>query len=203
MKLTSSNKEQGFTLIELMTAIAILAIILVGLLAMLSSFLKVRNNDQTEQGLKTEGNYVLDRVEFLVRNGVTMPDICCDRDSKLCQGKTGQDVLQVKLNDGNSNGRLVLNRISNDVGRVQLETGKNETDPSMLKTYLSSDQVTVSNLSFDCDVQDSRSPVSRATVKISFELSQDKDLLGGGVLVQMPFSRSVAVGNNYSYIFDN
>ena len=227
-----NSPNHGFTLVELLVAIAIFSVVLVGLFAMLTSFLKIRNGDQTEQLLATEGNYILDRLEFLVRNGVTMPDVCCTQavgtGVTKCNGSADvisginptPAAMQTRLLEDDAGGqfrRTVLNQVSlfydaaTKITHVQLGTGGNTS--SLTNTNLSSDQVQASNLQFHCLVTDVDgaagaavglgSPARSAAVTISFTLTTQRDLLGALPEMSMTFSRQVAVGNNFPYIFDN
>jgi len=70
---TPAAKRDGFTLIELLVSIAVFGLLTVTLAQFLSSFLVLKFNAETRLRMRQEGNYALDRIEFLVRNSVTKP----------------------------------------------------------------------------------------------------------------------------------
>ena len=72
----AASKQDAFTLIELLVCIAIFGILVVALGQFLSSFLLMKFSAETRIRMRQEGNYALDRIDFLVRNSVTLPKLC-------------------------------------------------------------------------------------------------------------------------------
>ena len=68
--------KRAFTLIELLVAIAVMGLLSVGLLGFLGNFLDLKIRAEAKLRLREEGNYALDRIEYLIRNSITLPDIC-------------------------------------------------------------------------------------------------------------------------------
>jgi prepilin-type N-terminal cleavage/methylation domain-containing protein len=84
-------KKKCFTLVELMVAVAIFGILTVAIAQFLSSFLVMKFNAETLQRMRQEGNAALDQIDYFIRNGLTVPDICTDEnenplnlDTRLC-----------------------------------------------------------------------------------------------------------------------
>jgi prepilin-type N-terminal cleavage/methylation domain-containing protein len=206
--LVYKNKNQsGFTLIELLVAIAIIAIVLVGLLLMLTSFLRVRNNNEAEQAVKTEGNYALDRIEFAIRNSITMPDVCCQLSTTpiTCNGTNtptlpnSMTVISAQNATGRANAhvhqRILLQNNRIQIGGVAAGATFNN---------ITTENAIVSQLTFNCQVEQYGSPTQRAFVTVRFLLETsdltDRDNLSDINRLGQQFERRVAVGNNHTYI---
>lgn len=73
-----AEAQAAFTLIELLVAVAVMGVLTSGLISFLGNFLNMKFNAEAHQRMREEGTYALDRIEYLVRNGITLPDICKD-----------------------------------------------------------------------------------------------------------------------------
>lgn len=74
---STTQSKSAFTLIELLVSVAIFGILSLLIAQFLVNFMNMKFNTETRQRIRQEGNYALDRIEFLVRNSITLPDICC------------------------------------------------------------------------------------------------------------------------------
>ncbi|MBQ6449381.1 type II secretion system protein [bacterium] len=68
--------KRAFTLVELLVTVAVMGLLSVGLLGFLGNFLDLKIRAEAKLRIREEGNYALDRIEYLVRNSITLPDIC-------------------------------------------------------------------------------------------------------------------------------
>jgi len=60
----------------MLVAVAIFGLLTVALGNFLTGFLNLKFNAEMQERIRQEADYALDRVDFFVRNGVTMPDLC-------------------------------------------------------------------------------------------------------------------------------
>ena len=75
-KKSIAQSKSAFTLIELLVSVAIFGILSLLIAQFLVNFMNMKFNTETRQRIRQEGNYALDRIEFLVRNSVTLPELC-------------------------------------------------------------------------------------------------------------------------------
>ena len=210
-KFTKNN--HGFTLIELLVAMAILAMVLVGLFMMLASILAVRNNHNVEQQINAEGNHAMNRIEFLIRNGITMPSICCPNANQACIGTFAPSQTISTINEegrGNEAKTYWRNTISaDDYNNILLHTNVvGATDDSqaveaqLLSLPPSPDLpgIVMTSLAFECHVEDAGRLNQSAIVTVSFSLTLDLDTLGDhDIQVTEHFERSIVIANNFDY----
>lgn len=110
------EKKTAFTLVELLIVLSIFSLVMAALLQAFVSFLNLKYNAEARQKIQSEGNYLMDRIDFLVRNGNTIPDACFD--SKL---NTPQGSLSVNLeNTVNNKGIYQKNKILLDTAAKQI-----------------------------------------------------------------------------------
>lgn len=82
------GRQSAFTLIELLVAIAVMGVLSMGLLGFLGNFLQLKFRTEARLRMREEGEYALDRIEYLVRNSITLPDIC----------SSGSEATEMKVN---------------------------------------------------------------------------------------------------------
>lgn len=71
-----TEEKEAFTLVELLVVLGVFGLIMFALLQFLTNFLNMKFNSEARQRIRTEGNYVVDQIDYLIRNGTTVPDIC-------------------------------------------------------------------------------------------------------------------------------
>jgi prepilin-type N-terminal cleavage/methylation domain-containing protein len=89
-----ASAHGAFTLIELMVAVAIFGMLSVLLGQFFVNFTKLKFNAETVQRIRQEGNYVLDRIDYLLRNSLTLPDVCVGSNRDVAgttRGESGFD----------------------------------------------------------------------------------------------------------------
>ena len=72
----SPTRQSAFTLIEMLVALAIFGLMAGGMARLMLSFVMLRANTDARVRIRQQGNNALDRVEYVVRNGVTLPNVC-------------------------------------------------------------------------------------------------------------------------------
>jgi type II secretory pathway pseudopilin PulG len=68
--------QTAFTLVEMIVAVACFGMVTVAIGQFLSNFLIIRFNAEALGRIRSEGNDALDHIDNLVRNGITLPDVC-------------------------------------------------------------------------------------------------------------------------------
>ncbi|MDR0462885.1 MAG: prepilin-type N-terminal cleavage/methylation domain-containing protein [Pseudomonadales bacterium] len=192
------SEEQAFTLIELLVAMAILAIVVVGLFAMLSSMLTVRENNNVDQALNSEGNHMMNRIEFLIRNGITMPNICCP-DGITCRNNSGNSITTItEENVGGQ--RVYRSNTIRSYGVLSIrDVGADHN--SAVEAPLLSDGIGISNLNFDCEILNVNLPNQSARMRVSFTLFLERDTLGQEfLLVEEDFERTIVIANSHVFM---
>ncbi|MBQ6438051.1 type II secretion system protein [bacterium] len=72
----SPTRQSAFTLIEMLVALAIFGLVAGGMARLMLNFVMLRANTDARVRIRQQGNNALDRVEYVVRNGVTLPNVC-------------------------------------------------------------------------------------------------------------------------------
>ncbi len=93
-----AEAQAAFTLIELLVAIAVMGVLSAGLISFLGNFLSMKFNAEAHQRMREEGTYALDRIEYLVRNGITLPDICQNLPDHGRAEETSGEKTEAKFN---------------------------------------------------------------------------------------------------------
>lgn len=71
--------SESFTLVEVLVVIVIFSLLTIVVGRFLVVFFNLKYNAETVQRLRQEGNLALDQIDYLVRNSLTLPDICVGR----------------------------------------------------------------------------------------------------------------------------
>ena len=72
----SNYRQDAFTLVEVLVAVAIFGLLGVTLTMFLTSFLNIKFSTEMRARMRSDGDNALDRLEFYIRNGKTLPDVC-------------------------------------------------------------------------------------------------------------------------------
>lgn len=141
MKAMSRRNRGGFTLIELMIAMAIFALFSVTLVGILLATIRGSNKAQLIQVLHQEGDYALTNMARVIRQGK----------SAVCDS----DQITVENDDGSS---VIFSQIANEsVNKIASNSSQ----------FLTGTSGTVSNLAFTCYVNES----GQITVTLGFTLA--------------------------------
>lgn len=217
LPLNHSPQKPAFSLIELLVSIAIFGILSILIAQFLVSFMNMKFNAETRQRIRQEGNYALDRIDFLIRNSITLPDICCKNRAIPCvalePGKSQSYRGGLKFNTQGSgtnffkrhrvkiiNGELVVfsptssSTKHNDTTTGWWDNYDNSISLTTAKTGSSGTvPFTISNFIFSCS-QDSFT--KGYIVKIEFTITYDrKTFSSNSPPIIEKFTREVAVVN--------
>lgn len=109
MKKEEKIKLSAFTLIEILVVLGIFSLVMVSLLQFLTSFLNMKFSTEARQRIRNEGNDAADQIDFLVRNSVTIPNVCRDNSNgevtdanpndKCYLGSTDCHEIMVNVNE--------------------------------------------------------------------------------------------------------
>jgi prepilin-type N-terminal cleavage/methylation domain-containing protein len=77
------KSRAAFSLIELMVVIAIIGLVTITLVQFMTHFMNVKFNAEMMQRIRQEGNYALDQIDFLIRNSLTIPDVCVNQKAEV------------------------------------------------------------------------------------------------------------------------
>lgn len=75
----AKSASESFTLVEVLVVIVIFSLLTIVVGRFLVVFFNLKYNAETVQRLRQEGNLALDQIDYLVRNSLTLPDICVGR----------------------------------------------------------------------------------------------------------------------------
>lgn len=135
MRVEQSVTQKGFTLIELLVAIGLSVMLIAAASGLFFTTLRSDSKKNYLSELKDNGDYALNQMEFLLRNGVSL--------ERLTQG----DVVC-----GTGMTQIVVRSIDNGVTRLYLSNGQiaSESVQTGVTRYLTGGPTTASNLSFNC-----------------------------------------------------
>lgn len=148
-----NTAQAGFTLIELVIVAGLLAMLMVTVSTMFMTTLNSNLRTQTRQQIKSEGSFILERFEFMLRNAATLSP------SQLCQ--SGMSQISIINPDGN---QTTFALSSAQIASISAVSGGGNTT-----YYLHGSNTTASNLNFDCG----RNPGGEYYVDIGFNLGNN------------------------------
>ncbi|MBQ6436394.1 type II secretion system protein [bacterium] len=193
-----NGKKSAFTLIELLVAVAIFGILSVTLAQFLTSFLLMKFNAETRLRMRQEGNYALDRIEFLVRNGVTQPQ-CVGNNLRVNYQRTVTDYPQrAQVRYDSSNGQLFLVECAKKKHSECASSVANNKGVSLTTITGDGQAFKVTSYSLTCTPKDSFTQGFVVTVK--FDLTYNRRVLSGNDKpITEHFERQVSVRNNNTF----
>lgn len=195
----NKSKLTGFSLIELLVVLAIFSLVMVALLQFFTNFLNLKFNAEARQKMQSEGNYLMDRIDFLIRNSITIPNICD-------AGKIGTDqaVLMTNLENenGGADGFIQKNGVYLVGEQVRLVQGTSNADSrseiELTSGLYSSLPLSVTNLEFKCE---ENRFTGGLIVTTSFRINLVRESLGSNVKeITEDFERKTAVRNRFDWI---
>ncbi len=113
--MSEKSHQAGFTLIELLVSLAIFGILLVMLTQFLVNFMNMKFNAEATQRIRQEGNYALDQIDYLIRNSMTLPDLCM---SPTPTGTSTQQLRTMTLDP--ATGKLQRNQVFLENNQIKL-----------------------------------------------------------------------------------
>jgi len=144
--------QRGFTLIEILVVVGLLAIIAVIGSSMFFTTLRSSGKGKTLTTVKQNGDYALSTIERLIRDS---EEIIANSDGDICE--SGMNKIKTKRLDGS------------EVEFECLDEGETISYIASNSARLTSDEVKLDNCSFDCSSQGEFYP---QVVSIDFTLSQ-------------------------------
>ncbi len=127
------KSQEAFTLVELLVVLGIFSVLMAALLQFLTNFLNLQYSAEARTRIRNEGNVAIDQIEFLVRNGVTIPNVCREKaeaessgDTPGCHREEGANCQNLKVNL-NDNGEIVKYeaKVDDEGAIVLIETRQN------------------------------------------------------------------------------
>lgn len=169
-----SPRQTGFTVLEVMIVLLMSSMLMLAASSVFLTMLTSRARSATDQILKSEGNYALQRMEFLIRNGISLQP---NSQSIICDDDPTMTNLVVKSVDGGVTTFSLL---------PDLNDGSHPKIASNSGTYLTSSAVEVSQgPTFTCNEDVT---TGSRFVTIDFTLSKNNR--------SQRFSTSVNMRNN-------
>jgi len=169
--------QAGFTLLEVLVATSITVVMMIAATGLFLATLRTSTKNSQVSAIKTDGDYALSQIEFLLRNAVTIvPDPQAPLGA-VCSA--GMSSISFKLRDGGTTTLTSAN---------SLIASKSATAAN--PSYLTSPSTTLSNLLFDC----SQAGTNYGTyVTASFTLSKDETNSNTPNTITQDFRTSVSV----------
>lgn len=150
-----NQSQQGFTLVEMLIVTALTVLLIVAGTSLFISTILGGGRANTSTIVKTNGDYALGQMEFLLRNGTKLLPLVPSDPSSACY--QNMDSIRVQSAD-------------REITTFFTENNKIASNSGV---YLTSDEVTVVNrLDFDCLQSPDRSV---STVQINFTLSKGQE----------------------------
>ncbi len=222
MKRQKNNQQTGFTLVELLVVLGIFSLVMASLLQFLTNFLNLKFNSEARQRMRNEATYVLDRIDYLIRNGLTIPDLCrttagagevtlgqvansANTVTSVPVGKQGI-IVKIKENDGtevrkkvylNNEGVIIL------VDDVTLVNGAatgytKEIALTASEVETAKAPIIVENLTFECRED---SFTNGLVVETNFDMTVQRQSMQAGDQSDLNehFTKVTAVRNRFDY----
>lgn len=160
------NTKWGFTLIEMVVAVAVVALILPAIFAMVFAVLRQQSKLYALQEIKRQGDFVLNTIRVNIKNnGATIHSAEPPSDSNLLcatANTSGSGTLYFQDRFNNSFSYAIVND-SNGVPLIASSSSITPVSP----LYLTNSKVRASNLSISCTRNAAFSP---PILNISYEL---------------------------------
>ncbi len=103
---TLKKRQTAFTLIEILVVLGIFSLVMISLLQFLTGFLNMKFSTEARQRIRNEGNGAADQIDFLVRNSVTIPNVCRDNSAGVI---TAADPNDECFLDGTNCHEIIVN----------------------------------------------------------------------------------------------
>lgn len=169
--------QAGFTLLEVVVATAITIIMMVAATGLFMATIRSSAKDAQVSSVKTEGDYALSQMEFLLRNAISVIPNPATPSAPACA--SGMNSITFKLVDGGTT-TLYTN---NDLIASKSAIAANPV-------YLTTPSTTLSGLNFDCSQAGSN---YGTYVNVSFSLSKDDEGANTPNILTQEFETSVTV----------
>ncbi len=154
----SRNAQAGFTLLEVVVATAITVIMMIAATGLFLATLRTNTKDNQVTSVKTDGDYAISQIEFLLRNAVSIVPNPATPTAPSCT--SGMQSITFKLIDGG------ITTLGSSNGLIASKSAAVAST-----AYLTSPATTLSDLTFDC----SQAGTNYGTyVTVSFSLSKDE-----------------------------
>jgi prepilin-type N-terminal cleavage/methylation domain-containing protein len=219
------KRQSAFTLIEILVVLAIFSLVMISLLQFLTSFLNMKFSTEARQRIRNEGNGAADKIDFLVRNSVTIPNVCRDNSTGLITAANpsekcflnGTDCHEIIVNVNEmTNGQTVMVKKSlktDTDGTIKLCNNPNTSNEECVSLTASIDQTKNAQITIGEDPSD-----TNYLDDIIFSCRNDEFTNGLLVKVEFPmmvkrksmqatdtpvitetFVRNIAVRNRFDY----
>ena len=142
------KKHASFTLIEMLVVLGIFSLVMTGILEFLTSFLNMRFNAQARQTISTQGNYAIDKIDLILRNGITVPNICM-----AGQGLgSAQSTFTTNLENKSDASTALMEKasVSLDLNNAQIISTQGAITQNLTLKNTGKSQLQASNLRFTC-----------------------------------------------------
>ena len=185
--------QKGFTLIELLVVVSLTTLLMVTAASVFVTFMIGNEKTVSTQALKSEGNYALGQMEFLLRNSLRLIP---NTDGYTCG--LGMDKIAFESWDGGKTELMVENDTNDDdIVKIASNSGiyltSGETALVVSGSLTNNDQDPVGKLRFDC-VESPDSTSKYVTISFSLrkgevDIDQDRDI------TQQDFTTGVSLRN--------
>ncbi|CAN5311412.1 hypothetical protein BH10PAT2_BH10PAT2_2170 [soil metagenome] len=156
--LSGYKLQAGFTLLEVVVATAITVIMMIAASGLFLATLRTNTKDSQVTAIKTDGDYAISQIEFLLRNAVSVIPDPLSPTSPSCVN--GMSSITFKEVDGG------ITTLSSSNGLIASRSAV-QASPA----YLTTPSTTLSGLQFDC----SQAGTNYGTyVTVSFSLDKDE-----------------------------
>ncbi len=169
--------QAGFTLLEVVVATTITVIMMIAATGLFLSTIRSNSKGTQVSEVKTEGDYALSQIEFLLRNAISVVQNPQSNTDPICENN--MDSISFKEIDG---GITTLGSVNS------LIASKSAT--AATASYLTTPATVLSNLKFDC----SQAGTNYGTyVTASFSLSKDDTAANTPTTLTQDFKTGVAI----------
>ena len=146
MKKTEENRQNAFTLIEILVVLGIFSLVMTALLQFLTGFLNMKFSTEARQRIRNEGNSAADQIDFLVRNSVTIPNVCRDNTTQTITdqcylGSSDCHQLIVNVNETTGTQTTVIKKLLKaEEGMIKLCTNPSTANEKCVALTASKEQ---------------------------------------------------------------